>query len=113
MLLGANDFTYLVNSFAISPVGMTNLNQILQDLTVFLEVTTNNIMVIGHTDTGGSESYNKRISEKRAQAVYDWFIRNGIKANRLKFRGDGESNPSYFPGSSPRNRRIELRVIIK
>ena len=77
------------------------------------EVSTNDIMVIGHTDTGGSESYTKRISEKRAQAGYNWFISNGIKANRLKFRGDGESNPSYFPGSSPRNRRIELLVIMK
>ena len=107
------EIEFQVNSFAISPVGMTNLNQILPDITVFLEVTNNDIMVIGHTDTGGSESYNKRISEKRAQAVYNWFIRNGIKANRLKFRGDGESNPSYFPGSSPRNRRIELLVIMK
>lgn len=106
------EIEFRINSFEISSVGITNLNQILPDLTVFLEVTKNNIMIIGHTDTGGSESYNQRISEKRAQAVYNWFISNGIKASRLKFRGDGETNPRYFPGSSPRNRRIELRVII-
>lgn len=105
------EIEFKINSFEISSVGINNLIQILPDLTVFLEVTDNNIMVIGHTDTGGSESYNKRISEKRAQAVYNWFVSNGIKANRLKFRGDGESNPHYTPGSSPRNRRIELLII--
>jgi len=105
------EIEFKINSFEISSTGINNLVQILPDLTVFLEVTDNNIMVIGHTDTGGSESYNQRISEKRAQAVYNWFIGNGIKANRLKFRGDGETNTRYTPGSSPRNRRIELLII--
>lgn len=106
------EIEFKINSFEISSMGINILNQILPDLSLFLEVTNNNIIVIGHTDTGGSESYNQRISKKRAQAVYNWFIGRGIKANRLEYRGDGETSPKYFPGSSPKNRRIELRIIM-
>jgi OOP family OmpA-OmpF porin len=49
--------------------------------------------VIGHTDKLGSEEYNQKLSERRANQVRDYMIAQGIDANRLVAVGKGESQP--------------------
>ncbi len=71
------------------------------------------VSVEGHTDSIGSERYNQGLSERRAQAVVNYLIDNGISAGRLTSRGHGESLP-IAPNDNEanrfRNRRVELVV---
>ena len=47
----------------------------------------------GHTDTRGDASYNKVLSEKRAQVAKDYLVKNGIDASRIQTKGYGETSP--------------------
>jgi len=52
-----------------------------------------NIQINGHTDNVGSDAENLKLSEQRAKAVYSYLISKGIPAERLKYKGFGESQP--------------------
>lgn len=70
--------------------------------------------IAGHTDSRGSASLNKRISQKRANSVKKEFIKLGIKKSRLKAVGYGEDFPIAKDdenGLSPINRRVELNIL--
>ncbi len=81
---------------------------------VFEGSATIKIEVRGHTDNRGSDAYNMKLSQERANAVKDYFVsKHGIAADRLLTKGYGESKPiasnSNEAGRS-RNRRVELVV---
>nr|HPN39861.1 OmpA family protein [Melioribacteraceae bacterium] len=72
------------------------------------------IEVQGHTDNIGSESSNQTLSEKRAQAVKNYLVARGVKADRIKTVGYGEKNPisdNKTADGRAMNRRIEFKVI--
>lgn len=69
------------------------------------------IQLNGHTDNVGQPAYNLSLSENRAKAVYDYLIKKGIDARRLKFKGFGESKPvdtNDTEEGRARNRRTEF-----
>jgi len=66
------------------------------------------ILVAGHTDSSGSESYNQQLSERRAQSVRDALVNRGVDPRRLQVIGYGESQP--ISSSDAMNRRVELRI---
>ncbi|MEO0635677.1 MAG: OmpA family protein [Pseudomonadota bacterium] len=72
------------------------------------------IEVDGHTDSDGSESYNQRLSEARANAVRSYMISAGVEALRIRARGLGESQPIADNDSEEGkalNRRIEFQIV--
>ncbi len=71
------------------------------------------VEVAGHTDSVGSESYNQKLSERRAAVVKDYLIGKGIAADRLTSRGYGESSPvadNDTEEGRAKNRRTELII---
>ncbi|WP_332854125.1 OmpA family protein [Duganella sp. S19_KUP01_CR8] len=52
-----------------------------------------NVVISGYTDRLGSDKYNLKLSERRANAVKDYLVSKGVAANRLNAVGKGESNP--------------------
>lgn len=78
------------------------------------------VSIDGHTDSKGSDAYNQNLSFNRANTVHDYFIDKGVNAERLVFRGFGESRP-VAPNENPdgtdnpegrfENRRVELNVL--
>jgi outer membrane protein OmpA-like peptidoglycan-associated protein len=69
------------------------------------------VSVEGHTDSVGTDTYNQRLSERRAQAVADHMIDRGIAAGRLEVRGFGETRPvadNTTAAGRARNRRVEI-----
>ncbi len=65
--------------------------------------------VDGHTDAVGNRDYNLDLSKRRAQAVSDYLVAQGVDASRLEPRGYGFDKPR--PGTSPTaaaNRRVEF-----
>ncbi len=74
------------------------------------------IEIHGHTDNIGSDTYNQRLSERRAQAVKDRLVSKGISADRLTTRGLGKFDPvasNATPEGRVKNRRVEFNVIGK
>jgi len=72
------------------------------------------VEVTGHTDWTGSEAYNQNLSIQRAEAVRDYLIRNGVKAENLTFKGLGETTPmadNKTAEGRALNRRVELKRI--
>ncbi len=86
----------------------------LEDLVRFLNDNTGlDVEIGGHTDNQGSKSYNETLSSKRAQAVVDYLIFNGIAAKRLQSKGYGFSVPlsnNATEEGRKENRRTEFKV---
>ncbi len=72
------------------------------------------IAIEAHTDSMGSDDYNLKLSRKRAEAIYNYFISQGISANRMKAIGCGETRPiadnSTAEGRAL-NRRVEIQIL--
>jgi outer membrane protein OmpA-like peptidoglycan-associated protein len=72
------------------------------------------IEIGGHTDSDGSDVANLQLSERRAAAVRDWLLANGVSADRLTGVGYGEARPVVANDTADgkrRNRRIEFAVL--
>jgi len=72
------------------------------------------IEIQGHTDNIGSESYNQRLSERRAEMVRNYLVARGVDRNRLRTKGFGETKPiadNKTADGRAINRRIEFKVI--
>lgn len=71
------------------------------------------ILVIGHTDSAGNPDYNLALSMQRASAVRDLFVSRGIKGEFIQISSHGEGNPLIPTGDNvteARNRRVEVVV---
>src|SRR5213593_3084608 len=69
------------------------------------------VVVEGHTDSVGSDSYNHKLSERRAKAVRDYLVREGIDPSRITTRGYGKSRPVASNDTAEgraQNRRAEV-----
>jgi outer membrane protein OmpA-like peptidoglycan-associated protein len=72
------------------------------------------IQVGGHTCNIGTERYNQRLSERRAQAVVDYLISRGVAPDQIVARGYGELEPRFSNDSEEsraRNRRVEISFV--
>jgi OmpA-OmpF porin, OOP family len=85
------------------------------------------IIAVGYTDRIGSDAYNLKLSQRRAQAVKDYLVTKGIEPNRVYTEGKGEANPvKQCADPSPKgevksraqliaclqpNRRVEVEVV--
>lgn len=73
--------------------------------------TRSEITIEGYTSSEGSDSYNRALSERRAQAVVDDLVRRGIDASRLRAVGKGEQEPiatNDDEAGRSLNRRVEV-----
>lgn len=71
------------------------------------------LQIEGHTDSVGDEGYNQRLSEKRAGAVSDFLLSQGVKSGSISSKGLGESTPvasNENAAGRQQNRRVELVV---
>ena len=78
-----------------------------------LAVRARTLIVEGHTDSQGSESYNQGLSQRRADAVRDYLVQRGYPADRIQTRGKGEDSPIADNGSPEgraNNRRVEIII---
>lgn len=76
-------------------------------------ITVVDIDVIGHTDSMGSEEYNQGLSERRAMAVKEFLVANGVSADIIDVSGMGETQPVATNDTEEgraKNRRVEIHV---
>ena len=95
-------------------------NALKQAADIVRDKAKGTVRVEGHTDGKGSESYNQKLSDRRANSVKDWFVKKeGLKNVKFSTRGFGAKNPvapntkpdgSDDPDGRQKNRRVEIVI---
>jgi len=89
----------------------------LNKLVNFLDANpTIKIEVSGHTDNTGTIPHNNELSKNRAKSVYDYLIAHTIPADRLTYKGYGQSQPiadNSTEEGRAKNRRTEMKIVAK
>ncbi len=106
-----NNITFETNSADLNVESYKELNKVIDLLEKNPKIK---VEISAHTDDIGSESYNMKLSQKRAKSVVNYLISNDIQSDRLIAKGYGESQP-LVPNTSDenraKNRRVELKII--
>ena len=95
---------------------MESISELTRVLEVLKEMSALKIEVSSHTDNRGSEEYNLKLSQARAQSVVDYLISKGIAADRVIAKGYGKSQPVATNDTEEGrqlNRRTEFRILSK
>ncbi len=74
------------------------------------------VELAGHTDSKGTNAYNKRLSQNRATSVRAYLITQGVESTRMVAKGYGEESPTASNDTEEgraQNRRVEFRVLAK
>ncbi|HQC59137.1 MAG TPA: OmpA family protein [Bacteroidales bacterium] len=94
---------------------LSSSQKVLDEFIVFLnDHPTMTISIEGHTDNVGSDEFNLILSENRAKAVYNYLVNNGIDADRLQYKGFGETAPiatNETEEGRAMNRRTEFVIL--
>ncbi|MDQ1297542.1 MAG: OmpA-OmpF porin, family [Campylobacterota bacterium] len=102
---------FMTNSNAVDTEGTEKVNAFaafLKDSPAYKAT------IVGHTDNVGSDAYNQKLSEKRANQVKTMLVTQGVSADRLSASGKGESMPvvsNATKADRATNRRIEVELI--
>ena len=102
--------SFATDSATVAPGFQNQLSVVANNLRQF---PGSSIRITGHTDSSGEASYNQRLSERRAQAVANVLVANGVSQNRLLVSGAGETQPIASNASTSgraQNRRVELII---
>ncbi len=91
--------------------GKAKLKELVEKIkNISLEV----VIVVGHTDSVGTDAYNQKLSQRRAEAVKGYLVTLGVSKNRIYTEGKGESEPAAdnkTAAGRAKNRRVEVEVI--
>ena len=101
---------FKMNSAEIKRESFKALNKVANQMNKRPRV---HVRVEGHSDSRGSDRYNKEMTQRRADAVREFLIGRGVGANRITAVGYGEERPIASNDTAQgraRNRRIEFNV---
>ena len=100
-----------VNSDKLKAAGMSELSALAGQLKGMSEIQ--NIKIVGHTDSTGAEAYNQTLSQRRAIAVKNYLLDQGIPASTMSTLGMGEGSPIASNATREgraQNRRVEITI---
>ena len=105
------DVLFEVNSADLRSGARVELLQLVE----YLKLNPNrNILIKGYTDSTGSSEYNLQLSQMRAQSAKSFLVGNGVRADRVRFIGYGETRPRASNDSATgrrQNRRVEIVIL--
>lgn len=110
MVLTLGDVLFDVNKADLKPAGVRTVRR-LSDF--MLQYEDRRVRVEGYTDSTGAESYNQDLSERRAMAVRDALVAEGVARSRVEVIGYGEAYPVASNETSAgrqQNRRVEIVI---
>ena len=90
VIIVVENIEYDYNDTRLRPESMVALDKLVETLSLNSNIT---IELSSHTDFRGTEEYNQKLSQGRAQSVVDYLIKKGIAPERLIAKGYGESQP--------------------
>lgn len=113
----AADVLFDFDKYTLKPAAADTLRKVGQ---VAASYPNAPLLIEGHTDSKGTHAYNMTLSERRAQSVKSWLVKNAsVAAPRITTRGWGETKPvapnrkpdgSDDPEGRQRNRRVEITI---
>ena len=106
-----NNIFFDFNKATLRPESKTELKNVIEFLQQNPSVT---IEISGHTDNVGSYEYNQSLSERRAKAVVDYLVEQGIPLSRLVYKGYSFSKPIASNDTEEGrqlNRRVEFKIL--
>lgn len=98
------------DSYQLTAASKQNLRELADILQKYDDT---DLEIDGHTDSSGSESYNQKLSERRAGAVADYLRSLGVSSNRFTVVGYGETSPvatNETDAGRAKNRRVEIAI---
>ena len=107
----ATDTFFAFDKSVLKAEGKAKLKELGENIkSISLEV----VIVVGHTDSVGTDAYNQKLSQRRAEAVKAYLVSLGVAKNRIYTEGKGESQPTAdnkTAAGRAKNRRVEVEVI--
>lgn len=110
LIVSLPDILFDFDKATLRPEVESTLEQVAA---VLIQYPTLKIQVEGHTDNVGPEAYNLDLSERRATAVSEFLIGQGIARNQISHEGFGEASPvsdNETEEGRQRNRRVDLVI---
>lgn len=113
----AEKVTYAADAFfdfdkaIVKPEGKAKLDELVNALT---GMDTEVIVAVGHTDWIGTDKYNQKLSERRANAVKAYLVSKGVPAEKIFTEGKGKKQPiasNKTKAGRAKNRRVEVEVV--
>lgn len=113
----AEKVTYAADAFfdfdksIVKPEGKAKLDELIKALS---GMDTEVIVAVGHTDWIGTDKYNQKLSERRANAVKAYLVSKGVPANKIFTEGKGKKQPiasNKTREGRAKNRRVEVEVV--
>ncbi len=105
-----NDILFDYGKSTLSPKSKETLDKAVELLN---KLPNRSLVVEGHTDSSGSDEFNMELSEKRAKAVYDYMLAQGLDIKSVSYKGYGETRPVADNSTKEgriANRRVEFRI---
>jgi OmpA-OmpF porin, OOP family len=104
-----NNIFFDFNMSELKPASLPELQKLVSFLKENPELK---VEIAGHTDNVGTSAYNRQLSLKRAQSVYDYLVAHGIEKARLLPKGYGPDQP-LAPNDSEAQRKLNRRIEFK
>ncbi|MBL7875619.1 MAG: OmpA family protein [Cyclobacteriaceae bacterium] len=99
-----------VNSTSLSEETRVNLDKLSSTI---IKYDDTSVLIEGHTDNTGSDSYNLDLSERRARSVFHYLTERGVQNSRVTTKGYGETQPiatNDTDADRRKNRRVEVAI---
>lgn len=111
--------TFDENSGVYFDTAKYNINSASQEAlnkltNVFKEYPDTNILIVGHTDSVGTETSNMTLSKNRAEAVTNYLVQQGLSSGRFTTNWFGETQPMHDNATAEgraKNRRVNVAII--
>jgi len=110
LVLTLGDVLFETGKAELRPGALQNLYPLVTFLQKYPE---RRVVIEGHTDSVGSDAYNLDLSQRRADAVRDFLLQNGVNPAQLTTRGYGKASPVASNATAEgrqQNRRVELII---
>jgi outer membrane protein OmpA-like peptidoglycan-associated protein len=110
LIVSMSDVLFDFNQATLKPGAKLRLAKVSGIILAYPDLK---LEIDGFTDNKGTPEYNVGLSEKRAKAVRDFLVSQGVSPDAVNTRGFGESNPvasNATPAGRQQNRRVELVV---
>ena len=106
----ASGLLYDFDSDVVRPEAQKNLQSLASSLNQY---PGSDILIVGHTDSVGADSYNQALSERRASAAANYLVTQGVARSRVATRGVGEAEPvetNSTDAGRQQNRRVAVAI---
>lgn len=98
------------NSTELYPAGRTNLRKLAD---ILARNPGSEVLIVGHTDNVGSDTYNMDLSQRRAESAAGYLTSQGVARGRVRTAGRGETEPiasNATESGRQANRRVEVAI---